>query len=432
MFTQPRATLRCSVLAIAAFAMSACSDAVTIPSSNPQITDAGARTASSSAHEQQKIAVGESAFNDVGLSLKGNQSCSSCHDAKFGFTSPNSAINAGGAVLPGSVASRFGNRRPPTAAYSSFSPNRYYDAINDTFVGGMFWDGRATGQITGNAAADQALEPFLGHGEMALADKACVVFGVLTSKYIAKYKAVWGNRITTIPFGAATKGLCAQENITIPLAAADRAKVDAEYINIGLSISAYEGSDKVSAFNSRYDAWQRSQNGLTAQELKGLDLFENKAGCAGCHPNAGSKALFTDFTYDNIGVPANPQNPALIANGFVDNGLGAVLNDPARFGQQKVPTLRNMDKRPSVFDAKSYMHNGAFKSIAQVVHFYNTRDVLPKCVGTVLPTDPRYGNTCWPAPEVAANVNVDELGNLGLTAQEESALVAYLKTLSDR
>ena len=78
------------------------------------------------------------------------------------------------------------------------------------------------------------------------------------------------------------------------------------------------------------------------------------------------------------------------------------------------------------------MHNGAFKSLAQVVHFYNTRDVLPKCVGLVLPTDPRFGKTCWPAPEVAANVNVDELGNLGLTAQEETALVAYLKTLSDR
>ena len=60
----------------------------------------------------------------------------------------------------------------------------------------------------------------------------------------------------------------------------------------------------------------------------------------------------------------------------------------------KVPTLRNIDKRPSVFDVKGYMHNGAFKSLAQVVHFYNTRDVLPKCVGVVLPTDPRYGNTC--------------------------------------
>lgn len=431
MFSQPRTALRCSVLALAAFVLSACSDAVTNPSSNPQVVESSPRTASS-AHEQQKIDVGESIFNDVKLSLKGNQSCASCHDPRFGFTAPNGAINAGGAVMPGSVAGRFAIRRPPTAAYSTFSPTLHYDANDDTFVGGMFWDGRATGQLTGNPAADQALAPFLGREEMALPDKACVVFGVLTSNYIAKYKAVWGTQIATIPFGAATKGLCGKENITIALSAADRAKVNTEFVNVALSIAAFEGSDKVSPFSSRYDAWQRTGNGLTAQELQGLDLFENKAGCAGCHPNAGDKALFTDFTYDNIGVPANPQNPALIANGFIDYGLGGALNDADRYGAHKVPTLRNMDKRPSVFDAKSYMHNGAFKNIAQVVHFYNTRDVLPKCVGVVLPTDPRYGTSCWPAPEVAANVNVDELGNLGLTAGEEAALVAYLKTLSDR
>ncbi len=412
-----------------ALLLAACADAPTtpaVPLGSQQIASAV------SSAEQLKIDVGDALFNDKRLSLKGNQSCASCHDARFGFTSPNTTVNAGGAVMEGSVAGRFGVRRPPTAAYSTFSPVFGFDVDADAYVGGMFWDGRATGLITGNPAADQAMDPFLGHPEMALADKACVVASVVTSTYIAKYKAVWGNQIGTIPFAATTKGLCAREKITVPLAPAERAKVNAEYVNIALSIAAFEGSTKVSPFNSKYDRYLAGTEQLTAEELAGLDLFENKAGCAGCHPNAGQKALFTDFTYDNIGVPANPLNPARVANGFVDLGLGGVLGDVDLHGAQKVPTLRNMDKRPSVFDAKSYMHNGAFKSIEQVVHFYNTRDVLPHCIGIVLPNDPRYGNTCWPAPEVAANVNVDELGNLGLTPQEEAALVKYLKTLSDR
>ncbi len=433
MRTHSRAVFRCTVLAVAAFALSACSDATTAPIASPaSVPSHASNSASSTAVEILKVDVGELIFADKRLSLKGNQSCASCHDAGFGFTSPNSLINATGAVMEGSVAGRFGNRRPPSAAYASFSPTLYYDPIDDTYVGGNFWDGRATGSVTGNAAADQALGPFLSHPEMALSDKACVVYGVVTSNYLARYKQVWGNRIATIPFAASTKDLCARENVTVPLAPAERAKAEAEYINIALSIAAYEGSDKVSPFNSRYDAWQRGKSTLTAEELTGLDLYENKAGCAGCHPNAGAKALFTDFTYDNIGVPANPLNPQRIANGFVDVGLGGFLKDHSRDGAMKVPTLRNIDKRKSVFDVKAYMHNGAFKSLAQVVHFYNTRDVLPTCVGLVLPTDPRFGTTCWPAPEVAANVNVDELGNLGLTVREEAALVAYLKTLSDR
>lgn len=83
-------------------------------------------------------------------------------------------------------------------------------------------------------------------------------------------------------------------------------------------------------------------------------------------------------------------------------------------GKHKVPTLRNVDKRPGQGFPKDYIHNGALKSLKEVVHFYNTRDVEP-----------------WPDPEVPENVNTEELGNLGLTDREEDAIVAYMKTLSD-
>jgi len=95
----------------------------------------------------------------------------------------------------------------------------------------------------------------------------------------------------------------------------------------------------------------------------------------------------------------------------------------------KVPTLRNVDLRPHPGAVKAYMHNGAFKSLEEVVRFWNTRDVLPRCeVGA-----PRtaWGEHCWPAPEVDVNVNTTELGRLGLTLEEEAAIVAFMRTLSD-
>jgi cytochrome c peroxidase len=75
------------------------------------------------------------------------------------------------------------------------------------------------------------------------------------------------------------------------------------------------------------------------------------------------------------------------------------------------------------------MHNGVFKSLEEVVRFYNTRDVLPTCGPAASRAD--WGEVCWPPPEVAANVNTSELGDLGLTLEEEASLVAFLKTLSD-
>ena len=89
---------------------------------------------------------------------------------------------------------------------------------------------------------------------------------------------------------------------------------------------------------------------------------------------------------------------------------------PVNMWKQKVPTLRNVDKRPGIGFTKAYMHNCVFKSLKEVVHFYNTRDVP---------------GAKWPAPEVSENVNTVDLGNLGLTDGEENAIVDFMKTLSD-
>ena len=62
-----------------------------------------------------------------------------------------------------------------------------------------------------------------------------------------------------------------------------------------------------------------------------------------------------------------------------------------------------------------------------IVHFYNTRDVLPRCNGN----DAGEGTTCWPKPGSDDNLNTTELGRLGLSDAEEDALVSFMQTLTD-
>jgi cytochrome c peroxidase len=96
-------------------------------------------------------------------------------------------------------------------------------------------------------------------------------------------------------------------------------------------------------------------------------------------------------------------------------------------GKHKTPSLRNVNKRPYPDFVKSYGHNGYFKSLQEIVHFYNLRDVLPICGA-----DGTAGVDCWPPPEVGANVDVTNLGDLKLSPMEGMALIAFLKTLDDR
>jgi cytochrome c peroxidase len=364
--------------------------------------------------------LGKAIFFDQKLSVRNNQSCASCHDPNVGFTGAIPGINKAGSVYPGSIKTRFGNRKPPTAAYGGDSPVLYYDSDEQLWIGGMFWDGRATGWTLGDPLAEQALGPFLNPVEQALPDKSYVVHRVCSSKYAKLFKEVWG--------------LAACED------------VDAAYDMIGLSIAAYERSSEVNPFNSKFDAYLNGAATLTAQEVWGLELFEGKGQCSACHISEGDRPLFTDFTYDNLGVPRNPQNPFYVAGPeanpagllWVDPGLGGFLMSigevsavAENMGKHKVPTLRNVDKRPGRGFAKAYGHNGYFKSLKGIVNFYNTRDVKPICADPFTTEKDALAQGCWPVPEVAENVNSDELGDLGLTPEEEEAIVAFMMTLSD-
>jgi len=369
--------------------------------------------------------LGKSIFFDENLSINGNQSCAACHGPAAGWTGPETDINAGGAVYEGSIAGRFGNRKPPSSAYATPSPILHFviEKKEALFIGGNFWNGRATGEKLGNPAADQAQGPFLNPLEQALATPADVVERVCAAIYGDLFRIVWGAE------------------------ACDPTNVDMAYNDIALSIAAYEASPEVNAFTSKYDYTFKGMAKLSKQERKGFALFRGKGQCHRCHISSGQMALFTDFTFDNLGIPRNPDNPWYtmppefnpLGASWIDLGLGGFLGSrmeyqqfaPANNGKQKVPTLRNVDLRPDPGFVKAYGHNGYFKSLEGIVHFYNTRDVKPECPDPMTTEADALNQGCWPVPEVAANVNTDELGDLGLTPEEEAAIAAFLKTLSD-
>ncbi|HMA63608.1 MAG: cytochrome-c peroxidase [Fibrobacterota bacterium] len=345
-------------------------------------------------------------------------SCATCHGASVGFTGPNPSVNKTGGVYPGAIHKRFGNRKPPSSAYATFSPVLYYNNQKGAFVGGNFWDGRATGEHLGNPAADQALGPFLNPVEQNNPSKASVLFQIAK----APYSFLW-----LYAFGT-------------PLTFHTPDQIDRNYNNTGLAIAAFEASNEVNSFTSKYDYYLEGKTELTAEELQGLEVFNGPGKCAICHSSTvgpySNKPLFTDYSYDNLGIPRNPQNPfykmdEVLINGvpinpagknWIDSGLGGYLKTTsewasyadANLGKFKVPTLRNVDKRPGTHFVKAYAHNGYFKSLKEIVHFYNTRDV-----------------ESWPSPELSENMNTTEVGNLGLTDAEEDALVLFLETLSD-
>lgn len=374
---------------------------------------------------------GEKLFFDTSLSTPEGQSCAACHGPEVGWTGPDEVVNKTGGVYPGAIHERYGNRKPNSSAYASLSPvfNAVIENGKVLFVGGNFWDGRATGYKLGNPAADQAQGPFLNPVEQNIADAKILVEKVCNSEYASLFNKV-GYNIWKEP------DICSSKNVNL------------QFGIIGLAIAAFENSEKVNAFSSKYDLYLKGKVKLTAREKQGLALFTGKGKCANCHlaetGSDGTPPLFTDFTFDNLGLPRNIQNPwysmdtVFNKDGaeWIDPGLAEFLKEMPQFamfaeenyGKHQVPTLRNVDKRPSPQFVKCYGHNGYFKSLEEIVHFYNTRDVLPPLEEV---SGPKPGVNCWPRPEVIMNMNKTELGNLGLTDEEESAIVEFMKTLSD-
>jgi cytochrome c peroxidase len=350
-----------------------------------------------------KAQLGRVLFFDTGLSEPAGQSCASCHDAGRAFVDPDkSAITSKGVIPP-----LIGSRNTPSSMYMSFSPKFHRDEEEELYLGGQFWDGRAA------TLEEQAKGPFLDPLEMANPHSRAVVEKARRAAYAPMFEQVFG------------KG-----------ALDDEAKA---YDRIAEALAEFQRTREFAPFSSKYDAYLTGKAKLSKQEMRGLRLFEaeDKGNCAACHPSKpgprGEPPLFTDFSYDNLGVPRNPDNPFYklpakynpAGDLFVDRGLGAALKKASEDGKFKVPTLRN------IAITGPYMHNGYFRTLEGVTAFYNDRDVRPQCGSNRVSEADALKQKCWPAPEVITNVNKDELGNLKLTPREVEDIVAFMKTLTD-
>ena len=366
---------------------------------------------------QNLVTLGELIYKDKNLSAEKNQSCQTCHHPSAGYADPVNLDNpiefpvSAGSVTDPAVL--YGGRNAPSSAYAGFSPIFHLDKARGGYVGGMFWDGRATGDRLGDPLAEQALGPFKNPLEMAMT-KDEVVNAVEVSSYSALFQRVFpGTNFDDI---------------------------DGTYDNIGRAIAAFERSAAVTQFNSKFDQfWEECQRRkidissinadtdltslpagiLTVTQLKGLALFNdvNKGNCAACHATKNHTdddgtiypPLFTEYTYENIGIPTNWRVYDLYIGAPPDLGLGGRedLNDENQYGKFKVPTLRNVER------TAPYGHNGYFLGLKEVVDFFNTGDSEE--------------------PEVPETVNETEgIGELGLTNDEVWQIVAFLKALTDQ
>jgi len=349
-------------------------------------------------------AVGEKIFKDPSLSASGAMSCATCHDEAHAFTPANDLpVQLGGPALD-----RAGTRQTPAIRYLVLAGAFRFDA-EGTPTGGFFWDGRAA------SLADQAAGPFLNPVEMANDSKAEVVARLAAAEYAEELRALFGPAVLE--------------------------DVEGAYQRMTLAIQAYELEDVAFApYSSKYDAFLRGEAPLSAQELRGLALFNApaKGNCAACHPSGrgadGSPPLFTDFTYDALGVPRNPAIPANADPAHFDLGLCGrpeLAHRKDLCGAFKVPSLRNVARR------KVFFHNGRFTTLEDVLTFYVQRDTNPE---KFYPPDGAGGVKKFDdlPPALHRNVNVTEPpydrkpGQApALTDAEIADVVTFLRTLDD-
>ncbi len=384
------------------------------------------------------------------ISLPKRQSCSTCHTPAAGWTNGTSGINLKQVAVTGANPHTVGTLKPPSNAYASFiedfefTPGFPFDVLQ----GGNFWNGRATGeelrslndtdgvlgshpeyQIYLGATSDQAhASPFINPVEQGLPNIVAVCEHVKSAKYAPLFEFAY-------------------DGLTIDC----DGNVEITFAQFAIAVAAYQHSTEVNAFDSIRDrALQNDADGVfplddfTDQENLGHDLFYNiaselnptgkRANCAlfchrsGVFDGTSSDERYTGDGYFNIGTPHNVEIPG---NPDPNIGVAATTGDDDHLGLQKVPTLRNVDKRPGKGFKKAYTHNGFFKSLESLIHFYNTRDEKSGCAPGSTEKEALALN-CWPAPAIDANlVGGGIIGSLGLTPEEEAAIVAYLKTLSD-
>ncbi|HTA90458.1 MAG TPA: cytochrome c peroxidase [Polyangiaceae bacterium] len=355
--------------------------------------------------DSAKIALGKRIFFDGALSEPRGTSCASCHDPAHGFAG-NHGSTLG--VALGSRPGHFAQRNTPSVLYLKFVRHFHLhweeDAPLVDAFGGFFWDGRV------DSLSELSKQPLLNPNEMNNSSPNGIADKIRQGEYASEFARQFGD-----------------------LTDSDRV-VQA----LGEAVAAYLMSPEMSPFSSKYDDYIQHRAELSAIEARGLSLFKDsaKGGCAACHklndtiPNP-ERSPFSDFGYESAGVPRNRELAVNRDAAHFDLGLCQRQNPryhsdaPEFCGKFRTPSLRNVALRTS------FMHNGVFSSLREVVAFYASRSSTPKRW---------YGSTTFDdVPEKYRQyVNVDQapynrhLGEpAALDENEIDAIVAFLDTLTD-
>jgi len=351
------------------------------------------------------IALGQSIFYDTTLSEPPGTSCASCHDPERAFSSSNGST-AG--VPRGSRATHLARRNAPSLLYLKQIPKFGFrldddDAIQPVPFGGFFWDGRS------DSLASLVRQPLLNPDEMNNKDARSIAAKIEQASYVAYFKRQF---------------------------AAELSGPDAALDCLGKALQAFLESREMAPFSSRYDAFVRGRGKLTPYEMQGLRLFRDpaKGGCVGCHRfyetgRDPALSMFTDYGYDAVAVPRNDKLPA---DRKPDLGLCERTDKqtPSNGAQYcatfRTPSLRNVAVR------SSYMHNGVFTSLRDVVAFYATRATDPKRwykSGVKFEDVPAKYRSRVNVASVPYNRREGDVP--ALNDQEIDAIVAFLQTLTD-
>ncbi|MCC9622555.1 methylamine utilization protein MauG [Thalassospira sp. MA62] len=346
-----------------------------------------------------KSALGEALYFDTRLSANQTMACATCHEPGMGFRDPRTDV-ANGSFSMGDDGESLGDRNAPMAAYASFSPV-FHVREDGVAVGGQFWDGRA------DDLAAQAGGPPLNPIEMGMTDKHTIMERLREDDdYVAAFKTLFGDNVWNDD---------------------DRA-----YDAMTQAIAAFEQTETFAPFDSKYDRFLRGEYKMTPEEELGRVLFFSQqfTNCNTCHmlktsPTAEGET-FTNYEFHNIGVPRNVATRGAVKKDvtFTDNGLldNPAIDDVSYKGKYKTPSLRN------VAVTGPYMHNGVFADLETVVRFYNKYNSKAK----INQINPETGEP-WGEPEVPETISLTELeqGD-ALDAKRISAIVAFLKTLTDK
>ncbi len=364
-------------------------------------------------------ALGKKIFFDPSLSASGRMSCATCHDPAHAYGPPNGlAVQLGGPALD-----RQGARAVPSLRYvlnhTPFWSKKFIENPaerllegDDPPTGGFGWDGRF------NLLREQSAFPLLAANEMANASPAEVAARLLRASYAEDFQKLFGAQIFDDP-----------------------AKANAQAM---VAIERFELEDpSFHPYNSKYDDYLDGKAQLSEQERRGLALFDDprRGNCATCHLDRkgvdGSHPLFTDYQFEALGVPRNPEILANAAPGYFDMGLcGPLRTDQtgqSKFcGLFKTPTLRNVATR-SVF-----FHNGRFHTLKEALRFYVQRDTDPRLWYSVTASGAVIKFDDLP-PQLRGNIDVIDQP---LTRKEGEApawndaeiddVMAFLQTLNDR